>query len=55
MVARVSRDWSWAASGSERRFVFVRLSYTCKALLKINWWLADEEATGWAGGDMGAC
>lgn len=44
MASGVSRDWSWAASGCERRFIFVRLSYACKALLKINWGLEDEEA-----------
>jgi hypothetical protein len=38
------QDWSWATSGCSRRFIFVCLSYACKALLKSCWRLEDEEA-----------
>jgi len=37
-----SQAWSCAASGWARRSVFVRFSYTFKALLKISWKLEDE-------------
>jgi hypothetical protein len=55
MVPGVSQDWSWAASGCARRFIFVRFSYNCKALLKINWRLEDEEAIERACDMMGRC
>ena len=51
MVPGVSQDSNRTASGCTRRFVFVRLSYTCKALLKTDW-LEDAVATTRAGGDM---
>jgi hypothetical protein len=37
------QELNWAASGWVRRFVFVRLSYSCKAELKIGWRSEDED------------
>ena len=37
------QDWSWAASGCIIRSFLVRFLYLSKALLMINWKLADEE------------
>jgi len=51
MMERMSlgelQDWNWATSGCARRSLFVRFSYSFRALLKISWKLGGGVGVEW--------